>query len=377
MWGWSLTSHPFSAGEQAALKQYRDRWTHIRFSTAALQPVVVEEAVREIYAAATLRSPEIRWCGGPVSIARAAAKAQSKLRPGANVKAAVVERLLDRASAKVRRVVSLAGWMAVIDEMQIRPTDSIGVTVRDAALRRARNLIVEDIGAIRGRFSFLQWIGAISRGMNFLGGSYNQHDVAWCGAYSFFRDVLGLTRETEALVGLIELSKHIGWMLPHRRVCWIGQRHDILSVNVQRRVHCATGPAVRYPDGSAFYFWKDVEIEKWLIEEPEKITLRAIDEEPDSRIRRCMIDIMTPARFIATGRPIRASWDETGILWRKSWTWGDTWAAVEVINGSPEPDGSRKHYFLQVPPNLRTAREAVAWTYGMSPAEYTSLSVRT
>ena len=34
------------------------------------------------------------------------------------------------------------------------------------------------------------------------------------------------------------------------------------------------------------------------------------------------------------------------------------------------PDGTRKRYFLQVPANMRTAREAVAWTYGLPEARY-------
>ena len=43
---------------------------------------------------------------------------------------------------------------------------------------------------------------------------------------------------------------------------------------------------------------------------------------------------------------------------------------VEVLNSTPEPDGSRKTYFLRVPPRTRTAREAVAWTFGVREPDY-------
>lgn len=43
---------------------------------------------------------------------------------------------------------------------------------------------------------------------------------------------------------------------------------------------------------------------------------------------------------------------------------------VEVINGTVEADGKRKHYYLRVPPNMKTARQAVAWTYGLEEHEY-------
>ena len=70
--------------------------------------------------------------------------------------------------------------------------------------------------------------------------------------------------------------------------------------------------------------------------------------------------------------------DRAGTLWRKQWgDWWNAWAAVEVVNGTPEPDGTMKHYFLQVPPEIRTPTEAVAWTYGMSAERYATLDRRT
>ncbi|MBW2672215.1 MAG: hypothetical protein JRD89_02215 [Deltaproteobacteria bacterium] len=41
-----------------------------------------------------------------------------------------------------------------------------------------------------------------------------------------------------------------------------------------------------------------------------------------------------------------------------------------MVDSSPEPDGSYKHYFLQVPPDMRTAQEAVARTFDMTGGEY-------
>ncbi|MBK9080475.1 MAG: hypothetical protein IPL91_15900 [Hyphomicrobium sp.] len=61
----------------------------------------------------------------------------------------------------------------------------------------------------------------------------------------------------------------------------------------------------------------------------------------------------------------RVQQDETGSLWRAGAIW-----AVEVVNGTPESDGSRKTYFLRVPPTVETAREGVAWTYGLRRRDY-------
>jgi len=47
------------------------------------------------------------------------------------------------------------------------------------------------------------------------------------------------------------------------------------------------------------------------------------------------------------------------------------------LDVTPEPDGTYKQYFLQVPPTVRSARQAVAWTYGLTEHEYTALKHRT
>jgi len=46
---------------------------------------------------------------------------------------------------------------------------------------------------------------------------------------------------------------------------------------------------------------------------------------------------------------------------------------VKVINQTPEPDGTRKVYFLRVPPTIITAKEAVAWTFDQPGEEYNPL----
>ena len=49
---------------------------------------------------------------------------------------------------------------------------------------------------------------------------------------------------------------------------------------------------------------------------------------------------------------------------------------VEVVNSTAEPDGEFKNYWLRVPPDVGTAREAVAWTFNLSTEEY-DLAVET
>ena len=41
-----------------------------------------------------------------------------------------------------------------------------------------------------------------------------------------------------------------------------------------------------------------------------------------------------------------------------------------AARATPESDGTRKQYVLRVPPTARTARKAVAWTFGLQPNQY-------
>ena len=43
---------------------------------------------------------------------------------------------------------------------------------------------------------------------------------------------------------------------------------------------------------------------------------------------------------------------------------------IEVTNSTPEPNGNARSYLLRVPPDMKTAAEAVAWTFGMRSDQY-------
>jgi hypothetical protein len=48
----------------------------------------------------------------------------------------------------------------------------------------------------------------------------------------------------------------------------------------------------------------------------------------------------------------------------------DPLAFVRAIDASPGSDGTTRLHWLSVPPHMATAREAVAWTFGLSEKEY-------
>jgi hypothetical protein len=62
--------------------------------------------------------------------------------------------------------------------------------------------------------------------------------------------------------------------------------------------------------------------------------------------------------------------DDYGKLWRCELPGDEPLVMVEVVNATPEPDGTSATYLLRVPPTTRTAKQAVAWTFGMTADDY-------
>ena len=134
------------------------------------------------------------------------------------------------------------------------------------------------------------------------------------------------------------------------------------------------GPALAWCDGAAIWAWHGVEVDRSTVLAPEAITVASIDAERNIERRRVLIERFGEERLLREGDAKLVDEDATGRLWRRempmSWPRDEAVVMVEVLNSTPEPDGSRKTYFLRVPPTTSSARAAVAWTFGLRGDEY-------
>ena len=147
-------------------------------------------------------------------------------------------------------------------------------------------------------------------------------------------------------------------------------RHD-----TEGRLHSDSGPAMAFGDGFTTYAWHGVTVDRDVIEAPDRITVAMIDKESNAERRRVMVERFGADRMVREGGAELIDADATGKLWLRKMPF-DYWqrepvVVVEVENSTPEADGSRKTYFLRVPPTTKTAREAVAWTFGMRAERHT------
>jgi len=119
-------------------------------------------------------------------------------------------------------------------------------------------------------------------------------------------------------------------------------------------------------------------VPNWVVTDPDWISADAIQREGNVEVRRVMVERMGWERLVDDGGAQKVHADATGVLWElhppRTSPWRERPAkVVEVVNSTPEPDGTRRHYFIRVPPEMTTARQAVAWTFELREVEYRPL----
>ncbi len=187
---------------------------------------------------------------------------------------------------------------------------------------------------------------------------------------------LGQRGERTAMVERrLELARSAGGFWALEGLAIMLDRPIAAGFDERGRLHRDDGPALAYADGTALWFIHGVEVPQAIVTDPDAITVAAIDAESNAEVRRVMTERFGPERLIREGGAQLADEDETGRLWVRSFP-GSRWrppeplVMVEVQNATPEPDGSVRTYFLRVPPTIRSARAAVAWTFGLDGSSY-------
>ncbi len=187
-----------------------------------------------------------------------------------------------------------------------------------------------------------------------------QHDAAWLAAFDGAR----------ALAGVSAVARAAGWWWPYENVAVISECPRELHRDEAGRLDRGDGPALAYPDGFALYAWRGMLVPADFLEGLGALDARRIRTEENAELRRVMLEHYGYDRYLSESGAKPVHRDETGVLWRIDWEGDEPVVMVEVVNSTPEPDGSSRRYWLRVPPRTRTAREGVAWTFGLSAEAY-------
>lgn len=134
------------------------------------------------------------------------------------------------------------------------------------------------------------------------------------------------------------------------------------------RFHDWDEPALVLASGEKRYYWRGIQVPYSTFR--SKNNAKKIVHQSNVEVRRLLIDHMGIEKFITQIDAKVIHEDEYGTLYRRA-LWGDEpLTVVKVKNSTPEPDGTFKDYFIRVPNNFKTAKGAVAWTFGTTGRKY-------
>ncbi|CAM5436738.1 hypothetical protein SCYAM73S_00028 [Streptomyces cyaneofuscatus] len=326
--------------------QHVNSWRDVAAATGAADRAAAEEGVRRAYRTAGLAEPErIVWAESP----RAAVEAVEKL---ADAGRSVREEVRTRPWAEERRrmydELGPAGWSALWSATGAQLWETTA-----ALAERIRSGVVADLaGKPEGE-------GAVR--LVLLDAVLGQHDAAWLAAFDGRGD---------RLTGLAEVARNAGWWWPYERAVVISERPEALHRDEAGRLDHGAGPALAYRDGFALYAWRGMPVPADFLAELASLTPQRIREEENAELRRVMLEFYGYDRYLTESGAEPVHRDETGILWRIALEGDEDVVMVEVVNSTPEPDGTRRTYWLRVPPATRTAKDGVAWTFGLDGAAY-------
>lgn len=150
--------------------------------------------------------------------------------------------------------------------------------------------------------------------------------------------------------------------------CILSEGPVELHVDEELRLHNSDGAAVRYNGIPGIYSWHGTRVPMTAIQ--EESNLSSIEGESNIAVRRVLIERYGVENYLLDSGAVIRHHDEYGTLYVSELHNDEHIAMVRVTNATAEPNGEFRNYFLRVPPTIQTAREAVAWTFGLTNAEY-------
>ena len=357
--------------QELALDSYATKWADIGVGTHSQEDhEVAKEGVRLIYNAAGLVVPDrLIWFSSPM---REAHSAEQRWREeGRSVrfeirKAAHLSRATDRLQGettdelfvkiynKIAQKWSLA-WSHEANEDQELYADNIDKLNRKEAWEE-----VPGWAMIMSKTATIQ----IQLGPRYV----------WVGLEDFGNYLMGAPVDS-ARKGFMLLAQSCRRFWPFKDAVILVERPILLQVDENGRLHSGSGPAKQYRDGESTWAWRGVQVPSFVITDPAKITVDQILAEKNVEIRRVMIERYGVDRFMLDS--------DTAVVDANE----EHGAELIKINLPHDPEkclcalklrcaSSNAVYIVMVPPEMRTATQALAWTARVAEEDYILLAER-
>ena len=331
-----------------------ERWTRIAYSTEPVDRSAAADAVGALYEIATGQAPrEMIWCDSPAEAARLVAQNEGGERFGRSLREQLRTQPWQSARTELLEQLGRAEWNKAWQETcgEITPTVSRLIEQIGNAVVAQRRSAAEQT-KLRLALTFAD---------------HGQQDAAWLPLFEPYQAKLSAG---PTLAALTAVAEQLHWWWPFENVAILCGRPTELHLDERGRLHNGDGPALAYQDGFALHRWRGITIPAEFAQTLATLTPAVIRGERNAELRRIMLEHYGHERYILDSGAEPIQQDEAGKLWRVALPDDEAITMVEVVNSTAEPDGTFRTYWLRVPPHMSTAKQAVAWTFGLEEQEY-------
>jgi hypothetical protein len=396
--------------QEARLVSYRAEWFSVGTCTDRANREKAETAIKAMYRRIGKPEPKhFLWCASPATSLLGLHVLKSGKLPelGASLRASLWASLWaslrDSLWASLGDSLRDSLWASLGDSLGdslwASLGDSLGDSLRDSlgdSLRASlRDSLWASLGAsLRASLRDSLWasLGASLRaslgaslGDSLANSWWGQHEAYWISFYLFCRDVLGIKYQDQKSADLDlwrDIAQSCCWWFPYENGCVISERPTVVKMearpNLPERIHCADGPAIAFADGWQVFAWKGVRVTERIIMQPETITVAEVLAEKNAELRRILMERYDEKRFM---EDCGAKILDSAIQPMPQSQGQDALNELLAIDLPGDPDGrlvmlrvidpsTLRRYLLRVPPDMRTVRQALAWTFDVPEKEY-------
>ncbi|WP_445170992.1 DUF6745 domain-containing protein [Microcoleus sp.] len=364
--------------EQAALiPVYREKWRARSLSTGPINRSQAEETIKSAYSAIGLKAPEIIFVDRPYE---AADLILSRFdNPSSELRSLFETKLRCQLEKQLRGYLRGQLESELQNQLQTQRSARLYTQLQTQLWEAQREHLVHEIASTLPPQQLIDsWTEEIHS--QTLGKQVNnciQPELwaAYGSLLDFCISVLNLPHSYgRNWIIFQSIVRDCGWIYPYDNLCIVCSKPIALSADSNHRLHAEGTPAVQFADGVSIYAYHGVILPEWYGSlHPHQWQSKWVLKEQNAEVRRALIQGITYDRICQELAVTELdSWQEYTLL---SIEFDDDFS----IRGNAKPvyllkmtcPSTGHIHALRVPPNVRSAKEAIRWVnWDIDPAEF-------
>lgn len=195
------------------------------------------------------------------------------------------------------------------------------------------------------------------------------------------KEVIGLNKELFLIDGLLEVTKHCGWILPLNNICFVCPKPQIMEYRTNRQGniewHAEARPVLYYCEDFQIWAYNGVILDNKKYHcHPNRWQPEWLLKEENAEIRRILIQVLGSDRILSELKADLIDTFESSKQGKyELYRIPDKIDIVKYMILKMTCPSTGLTHAHRVPPNIRSARAAVSWiNHGIDPEKFYDVS---